>query len=62
MALLISGILIFVVMAIIAVVSWILVTIKGLDGQPLVIKIATVVGVLAGIICTVCYLCDDTLV
>lgn len=62
MAVLISGIVIFVVMAIIAAVSWIVGTIRGLDGQPVVIKIVTVVGVFAAIICTVCYLCDDTLV
>lgn len=62
MAVLISGIVIFVVMAIIAVVSWIVGTIRGLDGQPVIIKIATVVGVLAAVICSVCYLCDDTLV
>ena len=62
MAVLISGIVIFVVMAIIAVVSWIVGTIRGTEGQPLFIKIATIVGMLAGVICSMCYLFDDTLV
>ena len=62
MAVLLSGIIIFVVMIVIAVVSWIVGTLRSAADQPPLVKILVVVGVLGTIITTICYLCDDTVV
>ena len=61
MAVLISGIVIFVVMAIIAVVSWIVGTLRNAEGQPIICKIAIVVAVICVIVTAVCYFFDDSI-
>ena len=62
MAVLLSGIGIFLVMAIAAVIIQVINTFKGTNGQPLFLKIATVVGVAGTLICGICALCDKTIV
>ena len=61
MAVLISGIVIFVVMAIIAVVSWIVSALRDTHGQPIICKIATVVAVMCVIVTAICYFFDDSI-
>ena len=62
MAILISGIVIFVVMAVIAAISWIVGTIQGAADQPPIIKVIVVVGVIGTIITAICYFFDDSIV
>ena len=62
MAVLLSGIGIFLAMAIAAVIIQVVNTIKGANDQPLFIKIATIVGIAGTLICGICALCDKTIV
>ena len=62
MAVLISGIVIFVVMAIVAVVSWIINALRDTQGQPILSKIAIVIAVICVIVTAVCYFFDDSIV
>lgn len=58
MAVLLSGIAIFAVMAVVAAITWIVDTIRCAEGQPLYIKIIVFVGVLGTIIMTLCFIFD----